>query len=363
MHSTDELKIGFGLRLRRYRERKGLSLADLVEKMGDSLSRQAISKYENGKAFPDSTHLLQLCEALDVSPDDLLDGSPRPFEAVEFRRLSKFSPKAQSKLRGELELEFERMHQLNDCLGIKPSYEQPLKRLGEISNPEQAEEAANRLRATWDLGMDAIPSVVELLESKGIHVRIESIEKPFYGVSGRSGGIPVVVLNEHPAITDCVRLRFTAAHELGHLIMPIKAGLSPREQEKLCHRFAGAFLMPAETLERELGPGKRFNLLPSELLPLKATYGISIAALYQRAAQVGLISEGQLKSWIIYSRREGFHKKEPGDYAGKEKPRLFDQHLLRALAEEYLTESKAAALASCTIPEIRRKMAAGNALD
>jgi Zn-dependent peptidase ImmA (M78 family)/DNA-binding XRE family transcriptional regulator len=363
MHTPDDIKQGFGQRLRLFRERAGFSLADLAVKLGGSLSRQAISKYENGQSFPNSTHLLKLCDALHVNPDDLLDASPRPLEAVEFRRLARFGAADQRKLRGTLELEFERMHQLNDCLGLKPSFHQPLKGSGKISKPEKAEDAALQLRQKWELGLDAITSMIALLESKGIHVHLESTTKPFYGVSGWSGGIPVVVLNQHAAATDPARLRFTAAHELGHLVMPIQEGLTSKEQEKLCNRFAGAFLMPAETLRRELGPGKRMKLMPYELIALKAAYGLSLSALYQRAAQTGIINERQLKSWNITCRKAGWHKNEPGEYHGQESPRLFRQHLLHALAEERITESKAATLAHRTISEIRQMMTTGRDRD
>ena len=355
MH-TDNIKQGFGLRLRRIREREGLSLADLEARLGESLSRQAIHKYEKGQAFPSSKNLLHLCEALNVSPDDVLAERPREFEEIEFRRLSKFSVADQRKLRGSLEIEFERMHQLNESLGLKPNFEMPLKNIGMVSSREDAENAASRLRKEWNLGHDAIPSVIELLESKGIHVHLEQIEKPFYGVSGKSGGIPVVALNNHPKITDHVRLRFTAAHELGHLVMQINPSLSSKEQEAICNRFAGAFLIPADTLKQELGPGKRTKLMAFELAPLKSIYGISIAALYQRAAQIGIINVNQLKAWNIYSRRVGWHINEPGVYQGKESPRLLLQHLLRALAEECISVSKAAAIANRPIKEIRELM-------
>ncbi|MBE7508213.1 MAG: ImmA/IrrE family metallo-endopeptidase [Planctomycetia bacterium] len=59
------------------------------------------------------------------------------------------------------------------------------------------------------------------------------------------------------------RCRFTAAHELGHIILHAKAartfrdtldyGLSTRDQfEREANRFAAAFLMPLALLEREL---------------------------------------------------------------------------------------------------------------
>lgn len=352
--ATQDIQQGFGLRLRRLRERAGLSLGDLQAKLGDSLSRQAIHKYEKGKAMPSSANLIQLCDALQVEPDDLLAPSPREFQAVEFRRQAKFSAASQRRLRGALEIEFERLHALNEILGLRPKFKPPLQDFGTVATPADAERAAERLRKTWDLGHDAIQSLVGLLEANGIHVHLESQNLPFYGASGRSGDIPIVVLNTHPEQTDPVRLRFTAAHELGHLILSLKSGLSARTQEALCHRFAGALLMPAVKLKQELGGAHRTKLAYYELITLKERYGLSLAALYQRAEQVGIIGQAQLKSWYLQRNRAGWRQDEPGDYRANETPTLFRQHLLRALAEEAVTVSKAAALANQPISEIRR---------
>jgi len=53
-------------------------------------------------------------------------------------------------------------------------------------------------------------------------------------------------------------VRFTAAHELGHLLcgFPERGGA-----ESLCHAFAAAFLLPREALERVLMPARRKNSL------------------------------------------------------------------------------------------------------
>lgn len=41
-------------------------MADLVERMADIVSKQAISKYEAGKMLPNSTVLIKLSEVLGV---------------------------------------------------------------------------------------------------------------------------------------------------------------------------------------------------------------------------------------------------------------------------------------------------------
>lgn len=53
------------------RKSKGWSQEDLAEKL--NVSRQAISRWENGTALPDAENLLQLSHLYDVSSDYLLN--------------------------------------------------------------------------------------------------------------------------------------------------------------------------------------------------------------------------------------------------------------------------------------------------
>ena len=63
----------FGKRLKNARIMKGLSMDELCQKMDNSLSKMAISKYENGKSMPNSTVLISLAKALNVSVEYFLD--------------------------------------------------------------------------------------------------------------------------------------------------------------------------------------------------------------------------------------------------------------------------------------------------
>ena len=59
--------------------------------------------------------------------------------------------------------------------------------------------------------------------------------------------VPVVVVNRGDLGE---RQRFTVAHEIGHMVLDVSPKLN---EEKAAHRFAGALLMPAETLRAEIG--------------------------------------------------------------------------------------------------------------
>lgn len=54
------------------RKEQGLTQAQLAEKIG--VSDRAVSKWENGKALPDASNMLDVCDALGISVNELLTG-------------------------------------------------------------------------------------------------------------------------------------------------------------------------------------------------------------------------------------------------------------------------------------------------
>lgn len=65
------MKYEIGIRIRKYREDRGLSQKELAEIIGASNSR--ISNWEQGINRPDADIIADICRALNVSPSELLD--------------------------------------------------------------------------------------------------------------------------------------------------------------------------------------------------------------------------------------------------------------------------------------------------
>ena len=59
-----------GRKISSYRKRKNLSQDVLAERM--YVSRQLVSKWENGTGIPKIDHIIDLCEILDVNFEELL---------------------------------------------------------------------------------------------------------------------------------------------------------------------------------------------------------------------------------------------------------------------------------------------------
>lgn len=62
--------------LSKIRKQKEISQEELAEKVG--VSRQAISKWENGTAQPEMANVAKLCEILGVTPNELLGYGEKP---------------------------------------------------------------------------------------------------------------------------------------------------------------------------------------------------------------------------------------------------------------------------------------------
>ena len=66
----DQIKIGKFIA--ECRKIQNLTQSQLAEKLG--ITDRAISKWENGRAMPDSSLMLDLCNILNISVNDLLSG-------------------------------------------------------------------------------------------------------------------------------------------------------------------------------------------------------------------------------------------------------------------------------------------------
>ena len=69
--SASDIQVLVGMVLRRQRERSGLSLADVAERLG-AKSRNAYARYERGTAMPSVTKLSELIQAVSPGGDLVL---------------------------------------------------------------------------------------------------------------------------------------------------------------------------------------------------------------------------------------------------------------------------------------------------
>lgn len=104
---------------------------------------------------------------------------------------------------------------------------------------------------------------------------------------------PLIVVDMHPQKTTIERLRFTACHELAHILLHFSDDCNI---EKMCN-FANFFLFPKQTFIEEMGAEHRNQLTLVEMIDLKELYGISIAAQVHAAWDLRMISREHYDWW------------------------------------------------------------------
>lgn len=358
-----DLATRLGSRLRRARIMAGLSLRDLAVHLDGLVSHTQLQKFEAGEVAPDSTLLARLGRTLGVRPDYFFQPDTLKLATVEYRSQTKLGTKARLRLEEQAYEFFERYLEIERLLGL-PLPEFPYADLTKTrpeNLPDAIEQAAENLREKWELGMNPIPNVHVMLEKNGVKVRVLPNEDGFDGFSAFAEGedmrVPVIALSSRSLRgpeADLPRFRFTALHELAHLYLQLPSGLDAKAKEILCHRFAGAFLVPRDAFKAAFGVN-RVRIALDELKALKAEWGISTAAIMKRAHNLGLISDGRYKSFCIVSRKYGWHTKDPGVWVGSEESSRFEPLVFRALAQDLITSTKAAGLLGIPVSELNRK--------
>ena len=290
-----------GQRIKQARKASQKSLRALAEEVG--VSAMAISKYERNEVVPSSSVVIRLSHSMNVPVDYFFRPAQEQIEVQAFRKHASLGKKDQEAIQARIQEWVERYFEIEDLLFVNsPHFELPRF---PVNSFEDVEAAAQELRQAWDLGADGIDNLIELLEDRGIKVgQVDGFED-FDACTFLVKGEPVMVTRSN---IPGDRQRFNLAHELGHLVLDVPEGL---DQEKAAYRFAGAFLVPAETARFELGE-KRTGLEISELYMLKRKYGLSMQAWIYRARDLGIISENTFQVLCKRFRRYGWRRQEPG---------------------------------------------------
>lgn len=340
-----------GDRLKLARSAAGLSLRELERRLGGLVTAQAIGKYERDEMMPGSEVLIALGRALGVSEDYLLRKDDVELVGVEFRKQRLAKVKDRARVQAQILSAVERYLEVEDLLALSSDWHVPKGFPRRVSRPKDAEEAARDLRVVWRLGVDPIPSLAEFLEEKAIKIVSVPLPERVSGVKAsvkkRDGSVvQAIVLNgDHPG----ERQRFTLSHELGHMLLD-----GGNAGEEICNRFAGAFLVPEQTLRAEIG-NNRTSISIRELFSLKELFGVSAQAIAFRSADLGIINESLKRQIFIEFGKRGWRKAEPNQIS-KENPTRFRRLCLRALSEDTISVSKAAELLDVGARELLASM-------
>jgi Zn-dependent peptidase ImmA (M78 family) len=184
------------------------------------------------------------------------------------------------------------------------------------SNADGPAQAARRLRRAWKLARGPLPHLLRHIETHGVIVATAR-----FGASDRIDAFscwvqalsrPIMCLTRERR--NVLRRRYSAAHELGHLLLHRRAAPGNAQHEREADRFAAELLMPADDIAAVLP--RRLDL--AQLIELQQQWGVSVQALLRRCHELSTISPTIYQRGMAAINRLGWGHDEPAlDYNGE----------------------------------------------
>lgn len=293
-------------RLRSYRAIEGMTQHELAAKLG--VSAALISAIESGRRSPT------------VDLERIGYGADR-FEVPDMseplhRHRASTATIAKARARELLRLAGEVFADLSARTERVPTV--AIERIPAPADFDTIEELAGEVRLMLQVELEGpVRNLTALVERAGVCI------VPIVGLVGIDGisawvdGVPVIGLD--PDVPGD-RFRFSLAHELAHLILH-RRRTELVEQE--ANRLAGALLFPREEFDTAMPQRPQLR----DFTSLKASWGVSVAALVYRAHDLGHIDDDRYRALQIQMSR--WRKTEPGEFEpalGQLLQRMIESH-------------------------------------
>lgn len=297
-----------GVNLRRIREAKGLSQSQVADLAG--ISRLAYRNIENGISTPKVSTLQNIVSGLGVKLPDLFIQT-RTLQNVRFRALKRIN--SRDNILAEVARWLDDFNYLENLLNnhVEYRFKNLASQLSSIpQGPSRAKHAAKLARKELNLTeKEPIRDITGLLESSGIKIYPLSLASDgFFGlsVSEKDGG-PAIIVNVWERIS-VERWIFSAAHELGHLLLhldsyDVEENAENEVQEVEANIFASYFLMPGEAFEPAWDDTYGLSFV-DRVLKVKRIFQVSYkTVLYRLSERVGNSIWGKFQ--IAFKSRTG----------------------------------------------------------
>ena len=203
--------------LRLARQRLGLTQKDASKRLG--IPQPLLSRFENRVSEPDDALLIKAGRVYDMPRSffEILEPIYGPPVSVHTMLRGRADVRARDVdlITAELNIRVIHLRRLLEGVDFVPTFDIPSICVEQFGPPEKI---AATVRAHWGVPSGPIKNLVQVAERAGVIVGTSIFGgASVSGVTFRVSGIPpIVLLNElHPAD----RMRFTLAHELGHLVM------------------------------------------------------------------------------------------------------------------------------------------------
>jgi Zn-dependent peptidase ImmA (M78 family)/transcriptional regulator with XRE-family HTH domain len=295
-----------GSMFRLARQRRGLHQTDAAPLLG--VEQPILSRVENDLAVV-TDELLQRAETAYSFPraffflNETIYGPPVSVHPM-WRKKADVSAREIDSIVADLNIRGFHLRRILEGIELRTKADIP--RL-DVVDFESVEKIAALVRAHWQIPSGPIKNLMLYAERAGIIVMHSNMAgTPISGVTYSIPGLPPMILLNEDQSAD--RMRFTLAHEIGHLVMH-KFPSATMEEE--ANEFASNLLMPSADL-RQAFKGRRIDL--ALLGALKPEWLVSMQALLMRAKTLGFLTEGQNQYlWKQISAR-GLRLQEPPQF-------------------------------------------------
>jgi Zn-dependent peptidase ImmA (M78 family)/transcriptional regulator with XRE-family HTH domain len=305
----------YGKRIRQARESYGLTQKELSERVG--VAQSFIAQLEASKILPTRQMLEALAKETDVLPA-FFEDAPTPVALVPgspaFRARKSAKAIERDRVLAYSVLQIEQLCRMTARLNLPP-----------FENVRVAEDPVGAARETRAfLGLDPlqpISNLINTIERKGFIVIAMPFEMERVDAVCMWAMIdierPIIVLSDGKTGD---RLRFSVAHELGHVVLHKELMGDYTNMESEANQFAGELLLPEQSMRERMTPA--LNL--TQAAHLKLEWGVSIQALVKRAADLGIITKRKYHYLFQQLTSLGWRTREPPNLdIPVEKPRTF----------------------------------------
>jgi Zn-dependent peptidase ImmA (M78 family)/DNA-binding XRE family transcriptional regulator len=290
-----------GFRIKQARELCGWTQTDLARDLG--IRQASLAQLEIGQ-FQPSDKLLEALILKTGFPQSFFEQESAddfPFGSLVFRARASMT----NRQRMEAYRYAQTLYGLAATLAARVSTIQV--RLPRLSEPPST--AARLTRAALGLAPDTpIPRLLHALEKNGVWVVRLPItldaRDAFCQWTGPDRNRPIIFLS-YEAPGD--RLRWSAGHELGHLVRDQAMRGQVTDIEREADQFAAEFLMPEIAMRQEITIPVSLNTVAS----LKRRWGVSLQGLIRRTLDLEIITRRQYKRLFEQIGARGWRVKEP----------------------------------------------------
>jgi len=288
------------------REARGLTQGELAKRIaeiqGRAVTQGTISKVEQGLLNVSDEVLASLVDILKY-PQSFFYQNEEIYSAGMSQHRKRASLPAKTLCKIDALTNIIRLH-IKSLLKSVEDIETkiPYYDINEYCDPN---EIARMVRQAWYVPRGPIENVTKHLEKAGIIVVHCDFETRLIdGITMNCGDIlpPIIFINKD--ITGD-RLRFTLAHELGHIVMH---RFPSENMEEEANTFASEFLMPSLDIKPNLA-----YLTLHKLADLKLHWKVSMAALVYRATSLGQITPRQSQYLFMQLSKAGYKTREPAE--------------------------------------------------